>query len=445
MERITKTKLSNGLTIHLKEIHTAPIISHWVWYRVGSRNENPGITGVSHWVEHMQFKGTPTFPSTVLDKAISREGGVWNAFTHLDWTTFYETLPADKIDLALRLEADRMLNSLFDPEEVESERTVIISEREQSENDPSSRLDEAVQEAAFAVHPYKHEVIGSKEDLQHMQRDDLYKHYRGYYTPQNAIVAVAGDFDTDEMLARLKAFYGGLPGGLLAPEAIPPVEPLQTEERRVEISGPGETTFLRVAYHAPAAGDPDFFAFTVLDSLLSGATSLNMFGGGGVSNKTSRLYRALVEQELAVSVHGGLSATIDPYLYDIDMIVHPEHTPDEVLAAFNQQVQRLQNEAVTEQEIERAIKQARALFVYGSENITNQAFWLGYADMFANYDWFTGYLDHLRKVSPQDIRQIAQTYLVPTNRVIGVYLPTGSEIQEETLEGGDADEPDTIS
>ncbi len=144
MEAVTKIHLPNGLSIHLKEIHTAPIISHWVWYRVGSRDETPGITGASHWVEHMQFKGTPTFPPTVLDKAISREGGAWNAFTYLDWTTYFETLPADKIDLALSLEADRTFNSLFDPTEVDLERKVILSEREGNENDPLFRLGEAI-------------------------------------------------------------------------------------------------------------------------------------------------------------------------------------------------------------------------------------------------------------------------------------------------------------
>ena len=183
IEPRNQDEVPNGLTVHLKEIHTAPIISHWVWYRVGSRNELPGTTGISHWVEHMQFKGTPAFPASILDKAISREGGVWNAFTHLDWTTYYETLPADKIDLALRLEADRMINSLFDPEEVDSERTVILSEREGSENEPLFRLGEAIQMAAFKTHPYGHEVIGYREDLLQMQRDDLYNHYRGLLYP----------------------------------------------------------------------------------------------------------------------------------------------------------------------------------------------------------------------------------------------------------------------
>lgn len=430
MDEVTKTQLPNGITIHLKEIHTAPIISHWVWYRVGSRNETPGQTGISHWVEHMQFKGTPTFPSSVLDKAISREGGVWNAFTHLDWTTYYETLPAEKIDLALNLEADRMVNSLFDPKEVESERTVIISEREQSENEPFARLDEAVQMAAFRAHPYRHEVIGLREDLLKIQRDDLYRHYRTYYTPSNALVAVAGDFDTAEMLDRLANIYGPLPASPL-PVHRPPAEPPADGEQRVELTGPGKTTYLRIAYHSPAASSPDFFAFSVLDSLLSGPTSLNMFGGGGISNKTSRLYRALVERELAVSVHGGLSATIDPFLYDVNIIVRQDRSHEEALAGFDDQIRRLQDERVRDEEIERAIKQARALFAYGSENITNQAFWLGYAEMFADYHWFTGYLEHLERVTPDDVLRIAQTYLRPENRVVGVYLPTGEEAEEE--------------
>jgi len=432
LEAVLKTQLPNGLTIHLKEIHTAPIISHWVWYRVGSRDENAGMTGASHWVEHMQFKGTPAFPPTALDKAIAREGGVWNAFTHLDWTTYFETLPADKIDLALRLEADRMFHSLFKPEEVESERTVILSEREGSENEPLFRLGEAIQKAAFQVHPYGHEVIGNPEDLHTMQREDLYRHYRTYYHPGNALIGVAGDFNAQEMLYRLTELYGAAPAGDPPPHPVVREPPSQAE-KRLEVSGPGETTYLQISYYAPAAANSDFFAFTVLDSLLSGPTSLNMFGGGGISNKTSRLYRALVERELTVSVHGGLQATVDPFLYDVHLTLRPERSPEEVLAVFDDEIKRLQDERVSEAEIARAIKQARALFAYGSENITNQAFWLGYAEMFASYEWFTHYVQALEQITPEDVQRIAQTYLLPTNRLVGAYLPTGSEAAEDEL------------
>jgi zinc protease len=438
---VTKTRLPNGLTIHLKEIHTAPIISHWVWYRVGSRNEMPGLTGISHWVEHMQFKGTPKFPPTLLDKAISREGGVWNAFTHLDWTTYYETLPAEKILLGMELEADRMVNSLFEPGEVESERTVILSEREGSENEPQFRLGEAIQTSAFQKHPYGHEVIGYREDLLKIQRDDLYSHYRRYYSPRNALVAVAGDFDTQNMLDLLARYYGSLEN-VSEPSAgySIPVEPPHQSEQRLEVSGPGKTTYMQISYHAPQASHPDFFAFTILDSLLSGPTSLNMFGGGGISNKTSRLYRALVEKELAVSAYGGLQATHDPFLYDVHLTVNPQRSPDEAMAAFDEQLKRLQDEKVTWEEINRATKQARALFAYGSENITNQAFWLGYAEMFAQYEWFTDYVSKLETVTPDDVQRIAQTYLVDQFRIVGTYLPTGEEDQS----GGEAGDEDEI-
>ncbi len=430
---VLKTVLPNGLTVHLKEVHTAPIISHWVWYRVGSRNETPGLTGISHWVEHMQFKGTPTFPAAVLDKAISREGGSWNAMTYLDWTAYYETLPADKIDLGLRLEADRMVNSIYDPREVDSERTVIISERESSENEPHFRLSEAVQTAAFDVHPYRHEVIGEKDDLHRIQRDDLYAHYRRHYAPNHALVAVAGDFDAQTMLSRIEALYGGIPTGEpLTPLTV--VEPPLGGERRVVVEGPGQTTYLQMAYRGPAASAADFFALTVVDSLLTGPTSLNMFGGGGISNKTSRLYRALVERELAVTVYGGLQATIDPSLYDMTMIVHPQHSAEDVLEAVEDEVRRLQDGQVSPAEIARAVKQARALFAYGSENITNQAFWLGHADMYASYEWFVHYVDELEKITPQAVQRAAQTYLLPENRVVGIYLPTGEEAPEEDEE-----------
>jgi Predicted Zn-dependent peptidases len=415
-------KLANGLQVNLKEIHSAPIISHWVWYRVGSRNEVAGKTGISHWVEHMQFKGTPRFPTGVLDRAISRDGGFWNAFTFLDWTTFFETMPADKIELALDLESDRMVNSTFLPEEVDSERTVILSEREGNENEPLFRLDEAMQEAAFPSHPYRNEVIGSVADLHAIQRDDLYAHYRSHYAPNNAILAMAGDFDSDEMLKRIEHYYGALAKRDVHTH-FPTVDAPLQQEQRCEVEGPGDTTYLQLAYRAPAASDDDFFTVSVIDSLLTGPSSLNMFGGGGISNKTSRLYQALVEKEFAVSVYGGLQATIDPHLYSINVTVRPDRSPEQVLKLLDEEVERLQNSLISQAEIDRAVKQARALFAYGSENITNQGFWLGYPEMFGHYDWFTHYVEKLNEVTPQRIQAALQTYLKPARRVVGIYRP----------------------
>jgi zinc protease len=425
---ITKLELSNGLQVMLKEIHTAPIISHWVWYRVGSRDEIPGMTGISHWVEHMQFKGTPQFPAGVLDKAVSRDGGVWNAFTYFDWTTYFETMPADKIDLALRLETDRMVNSIFDPQEVASERTVIISERQGSENQPLFRLGEAIQAASFRVHSYHHEIIGDLVDLQTMQREDLYKHYRSYYQPNNAVLTVAGDFETEVMLARIQELFGAQEIGVEPPRRARP-EPNQKGEHRLVVEGPGETTYIQAAYHSPAASHADFFPFIALDSLLTGPSGLNMFGGG-ISNKTSRLYRNLVEGETAVSVLGSLPATIDPFIYTITITVHPERAAEQVITALDQEIQMIQDVPPSATELERAVKQARALFAYGSESITNQAFWMGFSEMFDSYDWFTGYLDRLSAVTPEDVQRIARDYLRPQNRILGTYLPTadGTEV-----------------
>ena len=421
-ESLTKLTLSNGLIVLLKEVHTSPIISQWIWYRVGSRDEVPGITGASHWVEHLMFKGTPNFPLGALDRAISREGGYLNAFTFLDWTSYFETLPANKIDLALRLEADRMFNSLFDSKEVSSERTVVISERQGSENEPLFRLSEEVHSAAFRVHPYHHEIIGDLTDLYSMQREDLYHHYRTHYIPNNAVLSIVGDFSTTAMLQRIRELYEPLPAGPQTHRLVRP-EPPQAGERRVSVEGPGETVYLQVSYRAPAAHEPDFFALNLLDSLLTGPTNLNMFGGG-VTNKTSRLYKALVEKELAVGVNGGLQATIDPYLYTIVITVHPKHTASECIEVLEAEIKQLQDAPPPVTELERALKQARAIFAYASESISNQAFWLGFAEMFDTVDWFTTYIERLEAVTPQDVQRLAQKTLRTQNRTLGVYLPS---------------------
>jgi len=422
---LTIKTLSNGLKVLLKEIHTAPIISSWLWYRVGSRDEVQGRTGISHWVEHMQFKGTPQFPANILDKSISREGGSWNAMTYFDGTAYYETMPADKIDLALRLESDRMVNSQFDEKEVASERTVIVSEREGHENDPLFTLGEAVQQTAFRVHPYHHEVIGDMADLHTMTRDDLYSHYRSFYVPNNAVMAVAGDFDTKSMLARIKELFEPIPAGHEL-KRLARVEPAQNGEVRLSVEGPGATSYVQVCYRFPAASHPDFFPLSVLDSLLAGPSNLNMFSGG-ISNKTSRLYRALVDKEFTVGIHGGAQATIDPFLYTITMTIHPKRKPEQALAALDKEIQRVKEEKVSNEEIKRAMKQARAIFAYGSENITNQASWLGYAEMFANYNWFETYLEKLSAVTAKDIQRVANEYFRPQSRVVGTYVPTNGK------------------
>ena len=415
------SRLRNSLQVRLKEVHSAPLISTWIWYRVGSRNERAGMTGASHWVEHMQFKGTPAFPARVLDRAIARDGGVWNALTWLDWTAYYETLPSDRAELALQLEADRMRGSLFEPAEVEAERTVIISERQGHENEPTFRLAEELQAAAFRVHGYHHAVIGDMIDLQRMTRDDLYQHYLEHYVPANAVLSVAGDFKIRPMLDKIRKYFGPIP---TAPQPMfsPRPEPSQHGERIVNVVGPGETPYLKVVYRAPAATAQDFMTLAVLGSVLVGASSFNFFSGG-ISNKTSRLYRALVEGEVAASVRGGLAATIDPYLYTLHVTVRPDKSVDQALQVLDQELARMLEAPIDQQELDKAIKQARALFAYSSESITNQAFWLGFSEMFADLEWFEGYLERLEQVTPQEVWRCAQTYLHPDQRTVGFYRP----------------------
>jgi zinc protease len=427
LEGYSTHQLSNGLTIQLKEMHTAPIISGWIWYKVGLRNEHPGKTGLSHWVEHMQFKGTPKFPPSVLDKMISRLGGNWNAFTYLDWTTYYETLPSYVFEIALDLESDRMINSEFSQKEVELERTVVISEREGSENNPFFLLGEAVSKASFGNHPYRYDIGGEMADLNTISRDELFDHYQTHYHPANAIISICGDFSTNEMFKLVQMYFAGLPSKpQLSPEIT--LDPTLQKAKKVILKGPGETKFIQMAYRSPKTISADFFSLTILDSLFTGPSGLNMFGAGGISNKTSRLYQALVETEITVSAHGNLQATIDPYLYTLHFIVHPDRSPDDVIQVVNDQIHRLQDNLIKPPELERAVKQARALFAYGSENITNQAFWMGYSNIFADYEWYTQYVDRLSQVTPEMIMEAAQKYLQPESRVIGIYLPGTDQV-----------------
>ena len=445
---ITKAVLPNGMLLMLREMHAAPVTSFWVWYRVGSRNEHLGITGISHWVEHMLFKGTPNYTESELDRLISRDGGVRNGMTWLDWTTYYETMPSHKIDLALNIEADRMINSLIDPKEVESERTVIINERQGSENSPVFRLMEEVQAAAFKVHPYGNEVIGHMSDLTTMTREDLYTHYRMYYAPNNAIASVAGDFDTGEMLDKLEKIYGKLKSA----DHIPPVtaaEPSQRGERRVQVKGEGSTDYLLLAFHAPPttrkaddangstarrgtsrqaralAAHEDFFPLVALDSVLSGASGLSFFGGG-TSNRSSRLSKALVDTGLAADIGAGVTPTVDPYLYSFFATVQQGKDINEVERVLWAELDKVKEQSVTQAELDKAIKQTKAQFAFGSESVTSQAFWLGFSEIFADYAWFTSYVDNLTAVGVDDVKRVANQYLTHDNVTVGHYRPQGS-------------------
>ena len=420
-----KTTLDNGLMVLIKEAHAAPVASFWVWYRVGSRNEHLGITGISHWVEHMLFKGTTAFPKGVAEKAIAREGGVFNGMTWYDFTTYFATLPTEHIELALRIEADRMVNSLFDPDETAAERSVIISERQGAENNPKFLLNEELMAAAFRVHPYGTDTVGHMCDLETMTRDQLYAHYRPHYAPNNAVAIAVGDFDADDMLRMVEQHFSAIPGG----PNIPPttaVEPLQKGERRVTVEGEGNVAYLQIVFRAPTVHEPDFFAMTALDAALTGASGMTFFGGG-LTNKSSRLYKALVATELATDVSGSLLPTVDPFVYGLSAIVRAGHTPAEVEEALEAELARVVAEPITPEELGKAIKQAKAQFAYSSESVTAQALWMGFSEVFADYTWFENYIANLSAVTVEDVQRVAQKYLKQSNRTVGQYIPLSGE------------------
>lgn len=421
MSKVTRRTLANGLTVILKEVHTAPVVSWWVAYHVGSRNEPTGKTGISHWVEHMMFKGTEQFPAGMLDREIDRAGGQWNAFTSMDYTMYYETLPADKIDIAMRAEADRMINAQFDPEETESERTVIISERQGAENRPTFWLQEEVRGLAFRVHGYHHEILGDETDLRTMTRDDLYNHYRHHYNPSNAIAIGVGAFDTDEMMAKIEEYYGVIPSAE-KPELFVRPEPPQQGERRATVERPGGTTFYEICHRVPSATHEDWAKLEVLDNIFTGAS-------GASDNKTSRLYQALVKTEVAASVGGGINPTIDPYLYSIIVTLREGRTAEDAERVMLEEITRLQTDGVTEAELIKAKKQAKASFAYSTESVTEQAYWLAKSVILGDDDWFDNYVERLAAVTLEDVQDVANRYLTPKNRVVGILLPTDPQAE----------------
>lgn len=424
MSETRRIVLSNGLNVITREVHYVPIVSSWIWYRVGSRNEVPGLSGISHWTEHMMFKGTPNIDKGEIFRLVNANGGVLNGFTWLDYTAYFETLPSARIQLPIDIESDRMANSVFDPEEVASERTVIISEREGSENSPHFLLGEELGAAAFQAHPYGHSVVGWKTDLQTMTREDLYSHYKTYYTPNNATVVIVGDFDTEDLLGRIREKFEGIPAG---PE-VPPVravEPPQRGERRVVVRYPAGVPYLEIAYRAPEASHADAFPMLVMDAVLSGGKPMGMFGSRGTRmGRSSRLYRGLVDSGLTSGAGSSFALTRDPYLFEVDASLRPGVTLDQVEKAAFQEVERLQQDGVTDEELRRAVKQVKAQFVYASESVTDQGYWLGSMETIGSPEVYDRMVEKVEAVTAEDIQRVAQQYLVDTNRTVGWLIPT---------------------
>ena len=416
--------LDNGLKVIVQEEHTAPLASVWCWYKVGSKDERPGLTGVSHWVEHMNFKGTTNIPRDQVKGIIEQFGGSWNGYTFIDQTTYLETATRDALDRMLFIESERMANCLYHPDDCESERMVIISELKGGENDPDQLLDQELTATAFKAHPYRHPTIGWISDLESMGRDDLYGYYRRYYVPNNATLVIVGDVDTDEALRRVEHYFGSIPAGQAATR-LHTVEPEQTGERRLTIRRKGTVAYLKVGYHAPSVSDPDFFPVLVLDAVLTGAKGLNLWSSFRVPapQRSARLYRALVERGLASSVSGSLLPTEQPFLYTMSVTATERTALTGVESVLLEELARVRGEGITAAELARAKAQLRARLVFENDSVTNIAHQLGYFETIATVDMFRTLPARIAAVTVDSVGHAARALLKDSNRTIGWFQP----------------------
>jgi zinc protease len=419
--------LDNGLQVFVQEEHTAPLASVWCWYKVGSKDERAGCTGISHWVEHMNFKGTTNIPRDRVKGIIEQFGGSWNGYTWIDQTTYMETASRDALDRMLFIESERMANCLYHPDDCESERTVIISELQGGENDPDQLLDQELTATAIKAHPYRHPIIGWLADLTSMTRDDLYDYYRRYYVPNNARLVIVGDVEADDVLARAERHFGGIPAGPPPPRQRT-VEPEQTGERRLVIRREGTTAYLKAGFHAPGISDARFFAALVLDAVLTGAKGVNLWSSFGVppAQRSARLYRTLVERGVASAVSGALLPTEEPFLYTISAVATAGTTLDVVESALLAELEAIRAKGVTPAELQRAKAQLKARFVFDDDSVSNVAHQIGYFETIGAGEIFRNLARHVDQVTLDQVAGVT-ALLDPSNRTIGWFDPVTSE------------------
>jgi zinc protease len=436
---VRRAVLDNGLTVLVQPVHTAPLVSVWCWYRVGSKDEGPGMTGASHWVEHMNFKGTTGIPRERMKSFVERFGGTWNGYTWIDQTAYFETATREALDEMLFLEAERMVNCLYDPAECEAERTVIISEMRGGENDPEQLLEIELTAAAFRAHPYRHPTIGWLSDLQGMTRDELYAHYRRYYLPSNAALVVVGDVDADRTLALVERRFGAIPDGP-PPPRVRTTEPPQLGERRVIVEREGTAAYVKVAWHAPAVGEADFPALLLVDAILTGAKGVNLWSSFRVPppQRRARLYRALVERGLASSVSGAILPTEHPFLYTVSASVTDGVPIEAVEAALFDEIERLRAEGPSPEELARAKRQLRARLVFETDSVTNIAHQLGYFHTVATLDRWFALADTLAGVELGRVAEAARRRLAPSQRTVGWFRPIAAAEARGEVSGGPA-------
>jgi len=411
-QEVLEATLDNGLRVLLQEDHRSPVASFQVWYRVGSRDERVGLTGLSHYLEHMMFKGTPTYGPRVLSKLVEAVGGQDNAFTSRDVTAYHVSVAADQLDLVLELEADRMRHLLLDPREVEAERKVVMEERRtRTEDDPVGALAELFNTVAFVAHPYRLPTIGFAQDIERLTAGDLRVWYDAYYRPNNAIVAVVGDFRATEILAKIRTRFEGIPRGP-DPPRVAVAEPEQHGERRVWLRKEAQLPVVFAGYPAPNYRSDDAHALEVLSTVLSGG-------------RTSRLYRRLVyEERLALEAGGDYSRlTLDPDTFTFYVTVLPERTVEEAERALTAEVERLRTELVSEEELQRAKNQVEAAYLFSQDSVSNRSASLARHELLGSWRLRDAYLPGVRAVTREDVRRVAERHLVAERRTTAILVP----------------------
>ena len=411
-EEVFETVLSNGLKVILLENHKAPLVTFQVWYRVGSRNEPWGKTGISHVLEHMMFKGTKKIGPEEFSRTIQENGGNDNAFTSRDYTAYFQNLSSDRIQVSLDLESDRMQNLLLREEDFRTERMVVMEERRlRTEDNPTGVLVEQLQACAFQIHPYRWPIIGWMEDLKRLTLDDLKEYYKTYYNPGNTFLVVVGDFKKGELLPKIEKAFGSYSKGV-APNQERDKEPSQMGERRILVKREAQLPTILMAYHVPNLRDPDSYVLEVTATLLSGG-------------KSSRLYQSLVrEKRLVLSADADYSLlSHDPYLFFLSAEPLPNKETVEVERALDQEIERLQKELVSERELEKVKNQMEASFIFGQDSIFYQAMVLAQHEIAFSWRAFDDYLLFIRKITPEDIQRVAKKYLIPDNRTVGILIP----------------------
>ncbi|MBI3610305.1 MAG: insulinase family protein [Nitrospirae bacterium] len=405
--------LENGLKVILVEEHKSPVVTIQVWYRVGSRNEVTGKTGLAHLTEHMMFKGTPKYGKGEFSRSVAKNGGTENAFTGKDYTAYFENLSADQVGLALNLESDRMTNLLLDAKEFQLEREVVKEERRlRTDDDPQSLVVEYLFATAFLVHSYHAPIIGWMTDLNNLERNDVVAFYKRHYAPNNAALVVVGDIDPKKLFPKIQQTFGRVPKGFPIP-AHRIAEPEQNGERRFVIKKEAQLPFVFAGYHVPNYAHPDNYALSVLATILS-------------SGKSSRLYRSLVyERKLALNAGGEYSnLSADPDLFYIYGVPQPGKTVDELERALYAEIDRLKTEPVTDQELKKAKNQIEAGFIMGQDSNFYQAMQIGTAEAVgAGYSYQESYLENIQKVSKDDLIRVAKAYLIEDRRTAGILIP----------------------